>query len=130
MHHQDTSGLVREDHTRQKSGRRNTVLYLVALVTLVGTLIVSGCGGDDETTTPTTTPTVTVPTTPVAPSRLVTPSRSTSIALTSDDRFVVLANRETNSVAVIEVRNAQGQDVANKLVEFSVGQEPRYVAIS
>jgi len=128
MHHRDTSGLAREAHTGQKSGCRHTVLYLVALVTIVGTLIVSGCVDDDETTAPT----VTIPTTPVVPSRLVTPSRSTSIALTSDDRFVVVANRETNSVAVIEVRNAQGQDLvpANKLVEFGVGQEPRYVAIS
>src|SRR4030095_2381738 len=41
--------------------------------------------------------------------RLLVASRSTSIALTSDDRFAVLANRETNSVALIEVRNLQGQ---------------------
>jgi YVTN family beta-propeller protein len=62
--------------------------------------------------------------------RLVTASRSTSIALTSDDRFATLANRETNSATVIEVRNLQGQDVANKRFEVAVGQEPRYVAIS
>ena len=62
--------------------------------------------------------------------RLVTASRSTSIALTADDRFVVLANRETHSVSIIEVRNLQGQDVANKRFEIAVGQEPRFVAIS
>ncbi len=62
--------------------------------------------------------------------RLVAASRSTSIVLTSDDRFVVVANREANSVAFIEVRNLQGQDVANKRIEIAVGQEPRYVAIS
>ena len=60
----------------------------------------------------------------------MTPSRSTSIALTSDDRFAILANRETNTVAVIEVRDPQGKDVANKVTEIAVGQEPRYVAVS
>ena len=75
-------------------------------------------------------PEVTGPPAPPTPSRLVTPSRSTSIALTSDDRFVILANRETNSVAVIEVRDPQGNDVANKVTEIAVGQEPRYVAVS
>ncbi len=40
--------------------------------------------------------------------RLTTPSRSTSIALTADDRYAVVANRETHSVAVIEVRDRQG----------------------
>lgn len=132
MQHRNASELTREDHTGQKYRRRHTVRYLVALVTIVGALMVSGCGGGDETTAPTIPPTVTVPITPVVPSRLATPSRSTSIALTSDDRFVVLANRETNTVAIIEVRNAQGQDVTNnnKLTELAVGQEPRYVAIS
>lgn len=61
---------------------------------------------------------------------LAAPSRSTSIAMTSDDRSVVLANRETDTVSVIEVRNAQGQDTALKLAEIPVGLEPRFVAIS
>jgi YVTN family beta-propeller protein len=61
--------------------------------------------------------------------RFTTPTRSTSIALTSDDRWLVVANRETNSVSVIEVRDARGQDVANKLAEITVGIEPRYVAL-
>jgi len=67
---------------------------------------------------------------PAGMGRLVTPSRSTSIALTADDRLAVVANRETNTVAVIEVRNRQGQDAATKLAEVGVGQEPRYVAVS
>ena len=100
--------------------------FLSALGTLVAALMVSGGGDDDNTTPPRSNGPPVLPT----PSRLTTPSRSTSIALTSDDRFVILANRETNSVAVIEVRDPQGNDVANKVTEIAVGQEPRYVAVS
>lgn len=57
------------------------------------------------------------------------PSRSTSIALTSDDRRLVVANRDSNSVSIIQVRNAEGGDGNTKLVEIGVGDEPRYVAI-
>lgn len=63
------------------------------------------------------------------PARFLTPTRSGSIAITSDNRRVVVANREANSVSVIEVRNASGGDVANKLAEIGVGQEPRFVAL-
>lgn len=58
------------------------------------------------------------------------PTRSTTIALTSDDRYVVLANREANTVSVIEVRTAAGADAANKIAEIGVGDEPRFVAVS
>ena len=61
---------------------------------------------------------------------LPAPSRSTSIAMTTDDRWVVVANRETNSVSIIQVRDAEEQDDSTKLAEISVGQEPRYVALS
>ena len=57
------------------------------------------------------------------------PSRSTSIAMTSDDRWVIVANRESNSVSIIQVRDAEGQDDNTKLAEIEVGQEPRYVAV-
>jgi YVTN family beta-propeller protein len=40
-----------------------------------------------------------------------------------------VVNRDANSVSVIEVRNAGGGDVANKLAEIEVGEEPRYVAL-
>lgn len=60
---------------------------------------------------------------------LATPSRSTTIALTSDDRRAVVVNRETNSVSIIEVRNAAGADAANLLAEVTVGEEPRFVSI-
>jgi YVTN family beta-propeller protein len=59
-----------------------------------------------------------------------TPSRSTSIAATSDDRRVVVVNRETDTVSVIEVRDQNGNDAFTKLAEIAVGREPRYVAIS
>ena len=128
MYHRNTASLFRKEHIEQKYRCRNTVFYLVALGTLCGALMVSGCGDDDDDASPPSE--VTVPPTSSTPSRLVTPSRSTSIALTSDDRFAILANRETNTVAVIEVRDAQGQDVGNKITEIAVGQEPRYVAVS
>ncbi len=57
------------------------------------------------------------------------PSRSTSIALTSDDRRLIVANRESNSVSIIQVRGEDGQDDNTKLAEITVGDEPRYVAI-
>ena len=60
---------------------------------------------------------------------LATPSRSTTIALTSDETRLVVINREANSVSIIQVKDAQGTDVANKLAEIAVGLEPRCVAI-
>ncbi|HEY3242721.1 MAG TPA: beta-propeller fold lactonase family protein [Phycisphaerae bacterium] len=56
-------------------------------------------------------------------------SRSSTIALTSDDRFLVVPNRDVDTVSIIEVRNAAGADVANAPVEVRVGNEPRYVSI-
>jgi YVTN family beta-propeller protein len=58
-----------------------------------------------------------------------TPSRSTTIALTSDETRLVVVNREANSVSIIRVRDAQGNDVGNKIAEIGVGEEPRCVAI-
>jgi YVTN family beta-propeller protein len=57
------------------------------------------------------------------------PSRSSTIAITSDDRRIIVVNRETHTVSVIEVRDDSGQDAANKLAEIVVGLEPRYVAL-
>ena len=56
-------------------------------------------------------------------------SRSTTIALTSNEQRVVVVNREANSISIIRVR-AQGQDVGIKLAEIGVGEEPRCVAVS
>src|SRR5262245_47189954 len=57
------------------------------------------------------------------------PTRSTTIALTSDETRLVVVNREANSVSVIQVKDQNGNDVANKVAEIAVGQEPRCVAI-
>jgi YVTN family beta-propeller protein len=57
------------------------------------------------------------------------PTRSSTIALTSDETRVVVVNREANSVSIIQVKDPNGNDVANKLVEIDVGEEPRCVAV-
>ena len=57
------------------------------------------------------------------------PTHSTTIALTSDETRLVVVNREANSVSIIQVKDANGNDVANKLAEIAVGQEPRCVAV-
>ena len=62
-------------------------------------------------------------------STAATPSHSTTIALTSDEQRLVVVNREANSVSIIRVKNAQGNDVGNKIAEIGVGEEPRCVAI-
>ncbi len=61
---------------------------------------------------------------------LRTPARSSTIAITSDDRYVVVPNRDVDTVSIIEVADATGADVDNRLIEVTVGDEPRYVSIS
>jgi YVTN family beta-propeller protein len=65
----------------------------------------------------------------VAAATLATPSRSTTIALTSDETRLVVVNREANSVSIIQVKDAQANDVAFKLAEIAVGLDPRCVAV-
>jgi YVTN family beta-propeller protein len=57
------------------------------------------------------------------------PTRSTTIALTSDEQRLVVVNREANSVSIIRIKNANGKDVGIKIDEIPVGREPRCVAI-
>jgi YVTN family beta-propeller protein len=57
------------------------------------------------------------------------PTRSTTIALTSDETRLVVVNREANTVSIIQVKDKNGNDVAHKLAEIGVGQEPRCVAV-
>ena len=72
-----------------------------------------------------------VPMQSVKSATLPTPSRSTTIALTSDDQKLVVVNRDSNSVSVIQVRvPLLSSDTANKLAEIPVGLEPRCVALS
>jgi YVTN family beta-propeller protein len=66
----------------------------------------------------------------MAPKRVdAAPTRSTTIALTSDEQRLVVVNREANSISIIRVKNANGKDVSNKIDEIPVGEEPRCVAI-
>src|SRR5882724_12177892 len=65
----------------------------------------------------------------VAAKTLATPSRSTTIALTSDEELLVVVNREANSVSIIRVKDKKGNDVTEKLAEVAVGLEPRCVAV-
>ena len=60
---------------------------------------------------------------------IAAPTRSTTIALTADETRLVVVNREANSLSIIQVKDANGNDVANKLAEIAVGQEPRCVAV-
>ena len=48
--------------------------------------------------------------TPLQAVTFPTPTRSTNIALTSDDRKLLVVNRESDSLSIIEVRNANGAD--------------------
>ena len=54
------------------------------------------------------------------------PASSSPIAITSDDRFVWVVNPDNNSVSVISV----SADENRKVAEISVGEEPRFVAIT
>src|SRR5262249_52370954 len=62
-------------------------------------------------------------------SAAVAPTHSTTIAFTSDETRLVVVNREANSVSIIQVKDENGNDVAIKLDEIGVGQEPRCVAV-
>ena len=60
---------------------------------------------------------------------IAAPTRSTTIALTSDEKHLVVVNREANSVSIIRVKDEHGHDVYAKLDEIGVGEEPRCVAV-
>jgi DNA-binding beta-propeller fold protein YncE len=60
---------------------------------------------------------------------IAAPTRSTTIALTPDETRLVVVNREANSLSIIKVKDENGNDVAEKLFEIGVGQEPRCVAV-
>jgi YVTN family beta-propeller protein len=57
-------------------------------------------------------------------------TRSSSIALTANGQFVVVANRDANTISMVRVRNSAGQDAFETVAEIGVGFEPRYVALS
>ncbi len=102
----------------------------------LGSALLVGCGGGggggdnaEPTASPDPQPTASPSPTPAAPVTQVTPSRSSNIALTSDDRYLVVANRDSDTVSVIQVRDESGSDTELHLGEVTVGAEPRFVAI-
>ncbi len=114
--------LAETSHQRRRAGcqlvRRFLPLWGLAMLgaLALGTVVVDAFATDAEGATTRTS--------------LSLPSRSTTIALTSDDQRLVVVNRETHSVSIIKVRNLLGRDSAVKLAEVAVGQDPRCVAIS
>lgn len=63
-------------------------------------------------------------------STLFPQSRSSTIAITSDNTRVVVANRQKSSVSIIRVRAQNGADAKELLAEIKIDEEPRFVAIS
>src|SRR5438045_6334267 len=61
--------------------------------------------------------------------RFKTPTRSSTIRVTRNDKLVVVVNRETNSLAVLQVRAKRNRDVGIKVAEIPVGLDPRSVAV-
>ena len=57
-------------------------------------------------------------------------SRSSTIALTGDDKRAVVVNRQKDSASVIRVRKDDGTDGNELIAEVKVGREPRFVAVS
>ncbi|MFO0839861.1 MAG: thrombospondin type 3 repeat-containing protein [Phycisphaerae bacterium] len=62
--------------------------------------------------------------------RFANASRSTNIALTTDDKRLLVANRDAGTLSVIQVRDSGGADTSVKLAEIGVGTEPRSLAVS
>src|SRR5437016_3245520 len=56
------------------------------------------------------------------------PSHSTTIALFARDQNLLVVNRETDSLSVLNVRR-RGNDVRGRLAEVAVGREPHCVAV-
>lgn len=46
--------------------------------------------------------------------------RSRRIAITSDGRYLIVPNKETHNISVLEVRDEQGNDVHNLVREISL----------
>jgi YVTN family beta-propeller protein len=106
--------LMRSSPLRGQDGRvapRSVMVLVIVLVALVGL----GAAAQRKAR--------------AAKAKPVTNHHSTTIALTSDEMRLVVVNREANSVSIIQVKDASNNDVATKLTEIGVGEEPRCVAI-
>ncbi|MGV6810248.1 MAG: beta-propeller fold lactonase family protein [bacterium] len=100
--------------------KKSPLWQSMLLVPLISSSVLVGCGGDSDGNNNDNNQAQVAD----------TPIRSTSIALTSKDRRLVLANREKNTVSILAVRNDQGEDTQALLAEVAVGKEPRFVAIT
>jgi len=60
--------------------------------------------------------------------RFKTPTRSSTVRLTKNDKLLLAVNRESNSLAVLQVRK-RNQDAFTLLAEIAVGTDPRFVAV-
>ncbi len=58
------------------------------------------------------------------------PTHSSTLAMTADDTRLIVANRQNNSVSVLQVKDSHGNDTSLKLAEIAVGKEPRFVAVT
>ena len=64
--------------------------------------------------------------------------RSQRIAITCDDRYLVVPNKEAHSISVLEVRDEHGKDAQNLVTEIKLdegtsgwhGREPTHVALT
>src|SRR5206468_3922840 len=56
-------------------------------------------------------------------------TRSSTIRVLPDDRTIVVVNRETDSLSVLQVRGPGGSDTQRSLAEIAVGHDPRCVAV-
>lgn len=97
----------------------------LTITALLGAALASGCpsepdhGGDVSATDRV-----------VLATRFSVPTKSSTIALTLDDRFALVANVDENSATLVEVRGANGRDADSVVDEVGVGEEPRFVAIT
>ncbi|GLS24985.1 beta-propeller fold lactonase family protein [Marinibactrum halimedae] len=107
---------------------KNLGLLALSSAILIGCGGGGGGGGGNNDAPPPPPPAAPDPEPPVVTQEL--PSRSSTIAITSDDQRLVVVNREKNSVTLIQVKDENGEDTALTLGEVAVGQDPRFVTIS
>lgn len=119
-----------DDNERAKPKKHDMAPRTMSCLFALSLAVAAGCGGGgggygDDDPGDDGSHEIDVPTPTAA-----LPGRSSTIALTSNNQRLVVVNRQNHSVSVIQVRDANGQDTSQKLGEVSVGQEPRYVALS
>lgn len=90
-----------------------------ALLGLAG-LLPLGCGSDGSGAPPDG----------AAPTRFSAATKSSPIVVSQDGRYVLVANVDTGTATLVEVRDSGGSDVQRIVGEVKVGEEPRFVAMT